>query len=122
MNGTPRILLTGATVVAAALTLSACTSGPVSVSGTWGKPDVRGEPSLVLEDDGSLSGSDGCNRLFGDYTVDGDRVEFGVIGSTMMFCEGVDTWLSAASTARVDGDRLVVSDESGAEIGTLDRA
>jgi len=91
------------------------------VVGTWGEPDVEGQPSLVLGEDGSLGGNDGCNTLFGDYTVEGDTVTFGVIGSTMMFCEGVDTWLTSASTAKLDGDTLVISDESGAEIGTLTR-
>ncbi|MFC0716086.1 hypothetical protein [Cellulomonas biazotea] len=41
---------------------------------------------------------------------------------TSMACEGVDTWLSGASTAEVEGDDLVVRDESGEEIGTLVRS
>jgi len=43
------------------------------------------------------------------------------MGSTMMYCEGVDTWLTQGTTAVVQGDALVVSDEDGKEIGTLDR-
>ena len=90
--------------------------------GTWGKPDVEGQPSLILDEDGGVGGNDGCNVIFGDYTADGDTVTFGVLGSTLMYCEGVDVWLTQAKTAKLDGDRLVLSDENGAEIGTLDRA
>lgn len=42
--------------------------------------------------------------------------------STMMFCEGVDTWLSQAHTGTVEGDTLTILNEQGDEIGTLERA
>jgi hypothetical protein len=43
------------------------------------------------------------------------------MSSTLMACEDVDAWLSRLASARVDGDRLVVLDSSGAQIGTLER-
>jgi heat shock protein HslJ len=42
--------------------------------------------TLLLED-GGIGGSGGCNSYFGSYTLDGDAVTFGEIGSTLMACE-----------------------------------
>lgn len=104
--------------------LAGCAAGeePVDAVGTWGE-DAEGEPHLVLAEDGTATGSDGCNRMSGDWSEgeDGD-VTFGVFAITSMACEDVDTWLSGASTAEVEGDDLVVRDESGEEIGTLVRS
>lgn len=77
---------------------------------------------MEFTEDGKVSGTDGCNRLSGGYSEDADTVTFEQLASTMMFCEGVDTWLSKAATAKLSGDSLVISDESGTEIGTLKRA
>lgn len=93
-----------------------------SAVGSWGEPDERGRPSLLLAADGGLTGSDGCNRLMGSWTADGTTVTFSPLASTMMFCEGVDTWLLGAASAELTGDTLVVRDAAGAEIGTLERA
>lgn len=41
--------------------------------------------------------------------------------STMMYCEGVDTWLVTATEAKLSSDELVFSNEEGTEIGTLTR-
>jgi len=47
--------------------------------------------------------------------------EFGPFAATMMACGDVDTWLSGASSATVDGDTMSVLDEKGKEIGTLEK-
>jgi copper homeostasis protein (lipoprotein) len=44
------------------------------------------EPHLVLNDEGRVAGSDGCNRLMGSYEFDGPRLEFSQLASTMMAC------------------------------------
>lgn len=66
-----------------------------------------------------LSGSAGCNSYFTSYTLDGDRIYVGVIGSTEIFCEdpaGVmeqeEDYLANFQSAyfySVDEDQLVVS-------------
>lgn len=101
-----------------------------SVVGRWGSHDG---PHLILTDDGRLSGTDGCNRLIGRWnSIDGEAerevtsqrahvIDFGEVASTMMFCDGVDTWLSALATATVDGDVMHVANSDGAEVGTLAR-
>ena len=122
-----RLALSG-TILLAATLLSACAGNPgtepaetVDPVGTWGDVAATDEPSLVLGDDGSLTGTDGCNRLVGTWTAEADTVTFVDVASTRMACEGVDTWLSALATGTIAGDTLTVLDESGDEIGTLAR-
>ena len=114
-------LLVVLTLVAglAAAALTGC-SGPASKSfvGGWGQTGV-GQPNLTITDDGSFQGTDGCNRLTGKGSVSGDVFGFGPIASTSMACSGVDTWLSQADTAKVDGSVLVVYEKGGSRIGTL---
>ena len=123
-----RLALSG-TILLAVAALSACAgnagtqpSEPVDPVGTWGDIAATEEPSLVLGDDGSLTGTDGCNRLVGTWTADTDTVTFVEVASTRMLCEGVDTWLAVLATGTIADDTLTVSDESGAEIGTLPRS
>ncbi|MEE6286106.1 META domain-containing protein [Georgenia sp. MJ173] len=93
-----------------------------TAAGSWGDTTDPRQPSLVLSADGRLSGTDGCNRLVGSWTSTGATVSFPALASTMMHCEGVDTWLSSAATAVVSPDVLLVHDEAGAQIGTLARS
>lgn len=102
--------------------LAACApAADASVVGTWGA-DNPGQPNLVLAEDGTLSGTDGCNRLTGSWKAEDDAVTFGPIASTRMFCEGVDDWLGAMASATVDGSTMTIRDSDGAEIGTLAKA
>ncbi len=125
------VLRTGGALLLAtvALTFAGCTSSAQSptLAGTWGEPGASGKPALEFtpasgESGGEYGGNDGCNTIGGEYTVTDGTVEFGMMRATMMFCEGVDTWLSQAHTATLEGDTLTVLDEQGAEIGTLERA
>lgn len=112
-----------------ALTISSCgaATGPV---GTWGDGyNTDKEPYLELalgqEQDadkaGFLTGSDGCNRLSGQWMMVGGELTFPQLGGTQMACEGMDTWLSKAAGASLDGDVLTLKDATGATLGTLDR-
>lgn len=95
-------------------------NGMESVIGTWGSAEP-GQSQLRFEEDGSVTGTDGCNRLAGKWSLENEVVTFEQMISTMMYCEGVDTWLSAAASARVHGKALHVYDRTGQEIGTLDQ-
>ncbi|RAX49399.1 META domain-containing protein [Arthrobacter sp. AQ5-05] len=88
--------------------------------GGWGT-DGPGQPNLVLEADGKLHGTDGCNRLVGSYEASGTDITFGPLGGTRMFCEGVDTWLSHAAGATLGADTLEIIDAQGQRIGSLER-
>ncbi|WP_082461832.1 META domain-containing protein [Agromyces sp. Leaf222] len=96
--------------------------GSVDPTGTWGDTADTTAPSLVIEDGGDLTGTDGCNQLTGTWTVDeSDHVQFHNVASTRMACEGVDTWLEGLSQATVADDTMTVLDQDGSEIGTLER-
>lgn len=108
------------TFVAAALLAGCAGSGTSPFVGVWGDTSDAKQPSLDLKSDGSASGTDGCNRLMGSWTEDGKTIAFGGFASTRMACEGVDTWLSNAATAKIQEDgQLAVFGQGGAQIGTL---
>jgi heat shock protein HslJ len=81
--------------------------------------------SAVFDDEGRLSGFDGCNDYFTSYTVEGDRISISdEIGSTMMACESDDlaeqsqqyyaALLAATTWAVSPGGMLELRDDSGA--------
>lgn len=114
----------GATIVlAAALTLAGCGGTPsgAAVVGRWGSTS-SGQPNLDIQNDGTFSGTDGCNQLSGQGQVDGDQITFGSFASTLKACPGVDTWLDKAATGNVKGDTMTVLDNGGSTIGTLKRS
>ncbi|MFF9564573.1 META domain-containing protein [Leifsonia sp. NPDC014704] len=110
-------------VAAAVLLLAGCAGTPSgqAVVGRWGSTST-GQPNLDIENDGTFSGSDGCNTLSGKGQIEGDEITFGPIASTLMACENVDTWLSKAATGNVSGDTMTVLDDGGSTIGTLNRS
>jgi copper homeostasis protein (lipoprotein) len=78
----------------------------------------RVEAHLLFESEGRLAGSDGCNRLFGSYSLEGEKIQFGRIGSTMMAClntrdrEFVEA-LGKSATWRVLGPHLELRSDDG---------
>ena len=78
-------------------------------------------PSLVFESGGRVNGTDGCNALMGRWDQKGSAVELKDMTSTLVGCIGVDTWLSDAATAEVDGESLALFNNDGDPIGTLQR-
>lgn len=114
-----------------ALALSSCGSatGPV---GTWGegyKTDHKpyfelsqgADASENFEQAGFVTGSDGCNRLSGQWYLTEGELTFQQLSGTTMACEDVDTWLAKAAGASIDGDVMTVTDAAGQKIGELDR-
>ena len=124
------------------LILSACSGGAASASptGEWtlvsygdasnptpALPDV--ETSINFNEDGTFGGSVGCNSFGADYKVDGDRITFGSIMSTMMFCNEISTQESAVLAILTDktvsftvnGDQLTLTSTDGASIVALAR-
>ena len=110
----------------ASLVLTGCagSSGGSSIDpvGTWGDTSDTTEPSLTLDEDGSLTGTDGCNQLSGEWRLeDDDIVYFDAVASTRMACPDVDTWLEGLSQATISGSTMTISSGDGAEIGQLER-
>jgi heat shock protein HslJ len=118
------LLVTAA--MALALTTASCTGSdndpPTedSIATTWGSEE-EGQPHVTFADDGSVSGSDGCNQLAGNWSFSDDTIVTDNLATTLKACEGIDTWLSGFATAVVEGDQLIVSGPDGEEIGVLQR-
>lgn len=117
-----RTLTLSLATVSAALCLVACSSAAATPVGVWGDETTADAPNLTLAEDGTVSGSDGCNRIVGSYTHEGDTVTFAQLATTMRFCEGIDTWLSTGTSATVSGDSLLIFNDAGDEIGALERS
>lgn len=102
----------------------------------WQAEDIAGggvidrvPVTLRVEENGSVSGSAGCNRYMGQAEIDGDKITFGKLGSTMMACDEArmnqerkfhDT-LAKVKTFRIDAaqQKLILADEAGSDIVTL---
>jgi len=109
------------------LVLTACSSKTsVSIEGQWklisynqtvAIPDV--ETSIEFKDD-QMSGNVGCNGFGGEYTVDGNKIKFGPVMSTMMFCDAVAdqelstlTVLQEEATFILNDNRLTITSADG---------
>lgn len=101
---------------------------------TWIARSIAGESvaagvesTLIVDQDGKIAGSGGCNRYFGGVKISGDALEIGPLGSTRMACPepkmGQETRfmraLESAKTFRVDNGTLVLSDDQGTDILTF---
>ena len=131
-------------ILVAAVLLAACSGGAsasASVTGTWelvsyGDPanpmpavaDV--DTSVVFDDQGTISGNVGCNSFGGEYKVDGDRIAFGPISSTLMMCADpaigdqettVLNTFTQTVTYIVEGEALTITSPESGSIVVLAR-
>ncbi len=80
--------------------------------------------TMIFGEDGSLSGSSGCNNYNGSYTLDGDKITIGPLAATRMACsepagvmeQEAQFWaaLATAATYRIEGKRLALRTQDGA--------
>ena len=67
---------------------------------------VLGDPTLTFEaDEMTFAGETGCNSVGGDFTANGDTIEFSAIASTVVGCPGTraaqeEAFLDAVTTAQ----------------------
>ncbi len=84
-------------------------------------PVENTDAHLVFADDGTMSGSTGCNLFFGEFSTTGNRVTFSHIGTTKIACqEDVSQQeqrfldgLENAETFMMDNDRLHIQYNGG---------
>lgn len=88
--------------------------------GKWSSPEA-GDPFLEFAEDGSLKGSDGCNAISTSWNAEDGKITIDSFMSTQKACAGVDTWLSKASSATIEGDVMKVEDSNGKVIGGLEK-
>ncbi|NQX10011.1 META domain-containing protein [Microbacteriaceae bacterium VKM Ac-2855] len=122
-----RALGTLAVVGTLVLGLSGCAEGSGSASvavpeaqqlvGRWvtgTEYEVPTVPFILLADDGTWTGSDGCNGVQGEWSID-DAGDLSVSAgpSTLIACNGVNlpVMFTDAVSARIDGGRLRLFDE-----------
>ena len=89
---------------------------------SYDAPDV---PFLLIAEDGSWTGSDGCNGAQGEWSIDQTGALTVSAGpSTLIACDGVALPMifSEAAMASIDGGRLRLFDEEGATIVKLARS
>ena len=74
-------------------------------------------PHLRFETD-KVTGNDGCNNFFGAYTLDGNKLKFGMLASTRMACPQINDLdiefnkvITMTSSYRISGDRLELYEE-----------
>jgi putative lipoprotein len=121
-----------ALALALGIAMTAGASGAERLVGpTWLAEDIKGggvidtaQSTLVFASGGKVTGSGGCNRLFGTAEISGDRIRFAGIGTTRMACapalmDQEQKFLGAlaeARTFRIEGPYLKVHDAGGAEL------
>jgi len=82
------------------ITLSACSGSSANLEGQWKLVSYGSafsqttanqgvDTQIEFGSDGRMSGNVGCNGFGGDYKVSGNKITFGPVMSTMMFCEAV---------------------------------
>jgi heat shock protein HslJ len=103
-------------------------SSPVFLTGAWkltsygtvdvlssALPDV--DASLTFNEDGTITGTSGCNEFGGGYSVAGDQITFKEIVSTLKLCdtplmgqeEAMQQVLTETATYQIDGDTLTIT-------------
>lgn len=93
-------------------------------TGSWRDPD--GGAVVTFADDGTLTGTDGCNNFRSTWTLDsGDGGDGSVITvdpfpTTMMACTGGwSPWILSMHTVTHHGDHLTVTNEGDTDLGEL---
>jgi heat shock protein HslJ len=85
------------------------------------------EVHIILGGTGRISGSDGCNRIIGAYTLSGDGIKFGALAGTQMACpdtadteRGLRKALSGAARWSITGARLELFDAAGGRLAQFE--
>jgi len=131
-------LLFGAFLAAGCARGTSTPSAP-SLDGTsWTLTRLHGEQLLAKTEitlafeEGQVAGKAGCNRYFGQVTVDGNKLSIGPVGSTEMYCaepEGVMDQetaflrtLESVAAFRLENGELTFLDSAGQSLMTFSAA
>jgi heat shock protein HslJ len=99
----------------------------VELAGTSTPAQTANREAHLVFQSGRLSGSDGCNRVTGTYTLDGDGVTFGQAAATRMACadstaveQAFHAAMKSASRWRITGERLDLLDAAGTRVAVFE--
>jgi heat shock protein HslJ len=103
-------------------------SGSASLTGTWNLNSYRSaavlasaladvEAGLTFNQDGTVTGTSGCNEFGGGYTVAGDQITFKEIVSTLKLCdtplmgqeEAMQQVMTETAAFQIDGNTLTIT-------------
>ena len=88
--------------------------------GYWVESNTPTAPFLSIQADGSYSGNDGCTMLTGPWEqADDEAILLTAGATTLMACEGVDTWLNQAAQGRVRPGVMTLQSAEGLVLGQL---
>lgn len=93
-----------------------------SINGKWVSTKPGSTAFLSLSDDGSLTGSDGANRISTTWTGDDTGAAIESFLTTQRATQGMESWVGRTSRVEADGDQLNVFDQAGNLLGVLNRA
>ena len=128
-------------LVIALFILTACSSASADISGEWklisygdaGNPTPaisNVDTSIKFDSKGQVNGNVGCNSFSGSYEISGDKITFGSIMSTLMYCEETSAQEQAVLGVfsdsvklpiQLSGDTLIITSADGASAVTLAR-
>jgi heat shock protein HslJ len=84
---------------------------------------------VQFDPEGRITGYGGCNRFFGGYTISGDHIKIGPLGSTRKGCPGLTqletsffATLEAAKSFEQDETTLTLFDAAGERLAQFVRA
>ena len=93
--------------------------GDWTVTSIDGAPPIADtEPTLAFAEDGQLSGAASCNRFFGGYTLTGEGLGIGALGTSMMACEEPVMAQERAVTEILEGVTNFAIEEDGSLVLT----
>ncbi|MFG1923131.1 META domain-containing protein [Cryptosporangium sp. NPDC048952] len=95
-----------------------------AIVGRWAPATPAGKAFVEFTNDGTWTGSDGCNAHGGRWAATPTSMLATTGMSTLIGCDGppVARWLSHTAIAGLDDDALVLLDATGAELTRLTRS
>jgi len=121
--------------------LTACSSASANITGEWklvSYGDAANPTSAIpnvdtlikFDSNDQINGNVGCNGFGGNYKISGDKITFGSIMSTMMYCEETSPQEQAVLgvfsdgvklPVQMNGNTLTITSADGASVVTLTR-
>lgn len=92
-----------------------------SVNGKWVSSKPGSAAFLNICADGSLTGSDGANRISTTWTADDSGAAINSFLTTQRAMQGMEGWVGKARRVEADDDQLNVFDQAGNRLGVLTR-
>lgn len=113
-----RLMLAGAIAAGSVAPAIGQTTGPLRGSWqlvAWDDRGVEAEerPLTLTFEENRLSGSSGCNRYMGSFSVTGDRLSIGPLGSTRRACDPATMALESRYLAALGAVESYDLDEHG---------